>query len=584
MLTLTNSHVVRTLAFALVMAMGGFCYATSTGKQAAVSRSFTVGQGRAIGSTAMRFTNPLTTPGVPNDYDLGDACFGSVVQRYITVTGGIRPYHISGIINGITSISIMQSGCVMGSVTSSTSPILTLITATDSASTQPQSIQSTFRLTMLACTANTFQFAVNNINDGVVGLSYISKIETVGGALPVVFSILPNTLTLNGVPVGVNAALEAVGLTMSTDGTITGRPLMAGQVQFKVRATDQSNRIAGARFGGGQDQVITLNIQANSLTSTDFTTLTCKVQGDVGRVGKDTITFTGLINLGGQPLRNLFNTEFEFRVGAAAFDGRFNVLGKVVNVNGGPVVFADGSKMTANVDSRSGLVKGKITHATVGRAVNALNLPDRSTQRLGVGMLLCGFVIASDMIEFATHKVGDKFTLEYQLGKVGQPLGGAFQVTSVQGIDALDIAGEPASKWSIRFLAVPRFGVDPTPGFDAVSTVGIRIGTNFNQRISAAQLTSNKKGDIKLIGKQPDGASVSKFSFSASKFEGLIQTNALATIFTGMLQARVAGGGSANFMLGFDLARTGSNSPYTGENSKVIITNAKHNRWMDRTK
>src|SRR4051812_7775590 len=80
----------RTIALGLVFAMAGFCLAISNSPDDSHSAG-----SRAVGSALpLRFTNPLVA-GFTNEYDLGDACFGSLVTRFITAEGGLKPYRFT---------------------------------------------------------------------------------------------------------------------------------------------------------------------------------------------------------------------------------------------------------------------------------------------------------------------------------------------------------------------------------------------------------------------------------------------------------------------------------------------------------
>src|SRR5437868_12783039 len=87
----------RAIGMGLVFALAGFTYAVSNfaprGEDMAVAP-------RAVGTTLpLRFTNPYVMMGtvVPNfnEYDLGDAGLGSVITRFVTAEGGLKPYRFT---------------------------------------------------------------------------------------------------------------------------------------------------------------------------------------------------------------------------------------------------------------------------------------------------------------------------------------------------------------------------------------------------------------------------------------------------------------------------------------------------------
>ncbi|HYG76815.1 MAG TPA: hypothetical protein VEK08_17560 [Planctomycetota bacterium] len=597
MLTLSKRFLVRTLALGFVCAVASFCYATVGNR--GLSASAPAAEGRIVGSTTLTFTNAILSDAAninANTYDLGDACYGSQITRYLTAGGGLRPYAFielnKSMVNQLavnSSLMLGLSGCMMGSVTGIARPNVPLLfqaQVTDSAGTTPFAATGNFQLNMVICGPNEFRFAVDRINNGFVGLNYISKLEVLGGNKTVTFSVMPNTLTVDGVPKGSSSGLEAIGLSLAADGTIMGRPLQPGRISFVARATDSIKRIAASRSGAVQDQLITFTIIDNPVTASDFTTMSCKIKGDVGLLNRDTITFSGYINLSGAAISSLNGSPFVFQVGGASFEGRFNATGQVVNARGGPLVFEDGSRMVASVNPRSGQLSGAITRASLSKKLDAINIANRSTKRYSVGITICTAIVSTDVLEFVTRRNGDKYQADYQLGRLGQSLGGNFQIISVKGTDKRTIAGNNGVAWSVKFLAIPRFGIDANPGLDALTSVGIRIGTRFNQKFIAPQLTSTARGDIRLAPNNLFGETVSRFQLSARSFRGSVVTQPLSFFVTGIRAAADAGTGAANFTFGLDLDRTGTNTDFSGEAAKRIIagqrSNGKNTNWIDQ--
>jgi hypothetical protein len=590
---LSKRHFVRTLALSLVLAMAGFCYAVNTAGQRSTGAAAQAGD-RAVGSNTLHFTNALFTAAPPlatDTFDLGDACFGSQITRYLSAGGGLRPYNFSefnqSLVSQLTvnsSLGLSAGGCLEGSIVAgSVTPLVFQAVVSDSAAVSPFFTGGNFRLNVMICAPNDFRFAVDKINNGVVGQSYISKLEVLGGNHQVTFSMMPNTLTVNGQPKGNTNSLDAIGLNLAADGTITGRPLQPGNVSFVARATDSIKRIALDRANAVQDQLVTFSIEDNNIVASDFTTISVSVKGDVGQFNKDTVKFSGYVNASGGAIKSLNGSDFMFVLGGATFKGRFNEKGQVVNDRGGPLVFEDGSRMVCTVNSRSGQISGLIVKASLSKRLDAINITDRSTRRYSVGVGLCAVVHGSDILDFVTKRSGDKFQLDYKLGKLGSPLAGGFQIIGVKGSDKLTVAGLTGVQWATKFLAIPRFGIDANAGLDALDSINVRIGTRFNQKLTT--LTSNTRGDTTFSTKFP-GESVAKLQLNSRNFRGQILTNPLSAQSTGIKPASEAAGASlANFTLGLDLDRKGSNADFSGEASKHISTGQKSNRkphaWVD---
>lgn len=597
MSTLNREHLVRASALGLVVAMMGFCYATSTGRGLGGSEdsgNATVSVGaRGVGTTPLRFTNAFD-PTPPPAYDLGDACYGSVITRYLTAAGGVRPYSFiqtglePAIIGAQSSLTLFQSGYLVGSlVPGNPSPLYFQSTVSDSMGTTPNSVTGLFKLNLFVIGPTVFRFGTDRVNNGVVGQHYATKVDTLGGIKTVTYSVVPNSLTLNGASKGPNAGLEAIGLSLASDGTISGRPLEPGLVSFTARAIDSENRVASPKSGAaGENQEITFSIEENTTASTDFTTLACRAKSDLGKVGKDSISFSGIMNLSGNAFTALNGSRFEFRLGGASFVGFVNFKGKVVNQRGGPVVYADGSRMNAAVDPRNGKVRGTVSKVTLGKLLDGQNVSNRSTRRYAVQLNIAKAVVASDMLEFSTRKSGDKFTVDYKLGKLGQSLGGVFQVLSVKGSDKLTVSGRPGVAWATKFLAVPRFGVNANAGLDAVSSLRVRIGNQFSDLIQSKYLTSTRKGGIQLANRGRVGEVVDKFAYNPAKFTGSLVTQPLSSTATGIVQAGLSSSPVVNFTLGLDVQRTGTNPSFSGEAAKHVAPGQKSNRrfnnWVDK--
>jgi hypothetical protein len=606
---------------ALVLGVTGFCYATAT-CTAVTSRGADSPEAaaRLVGSTNLRFTNPLATPNNypglplgPTDFDLGDACFGTSIQRYVTCAGGVRPYSYISIstsapandlltVLGNNSSAIFgASGYMFGSIAATSRiPFSFGVQATDSTGSSGHiKVQGTFHMNAMLCGAGMFKFAVDNINNGQVGMNYAGQIEAIGGIGTVTYSVLPNTLTLNGLPFGTNGALESLGVSLSADGTIFGRPLLAGQVSFKARAVDSQQRIAKDRSNSIADQVISFNIEQNLLTSTDYTTLSCSVRGDQTKVNKDTIKFTGIMNLQGNAAPSLRFQTFVFRLGNIVVKGQIDATGKLVTLVGNKLLrLPNGAIFKGKVDPKTGLISATLSKATVAQVLNNTSITDQGVTRLGFQLIVSNGVVAADTLEFLTRRIGDKLQMDYRMSKSGRPLGGAFQILSAVGKDGKTISGTRGDAWRVKFMIIPRFGVDTNPGLDALASINVRIGQRFVQKISSLQLTSTRNGSITML-KPAISTGVAKLKIDTRKFIGEVQTFPLDTLQTFISPAAdvapppaknptfpnagVTPGSFTNtdFDLGIDMNRTGNNASFIGEYGRFIIGVPGKKVWVD---
>jgi hypothetical protein len=230
-----GKQVVRLFAFGALFAMLGFTYALATSSRSTDAEAGV--SSRVVGSGALRFMAPVIldqADPLPDTFDLGDACFGTAITRYITVAGGVRPYRMSAanlvppLIAPNSTITLGVSGWLSGSIAVATVPPLNFsVTAVDATGTVPQSVTGNFQINVMICPPGTFRFAVDRINNAILGQHYVAKLETLGGNQPVRFSVLPGTLTVNGIAKGVVGGLEAIGLSLADDGPMTA-PFSAG--------------------------------------------------------------------------------------------------------------------------------------------------------------------------------------------------------------------------------------------------------------------------------------------------------------------------------------------------------------------
>jgi len=568
------------------MAVAGFSfsYATSANRE---THSGSGGAGnRIVGSTPLRFTVPLAgAVTTPPTYDLGDACFGATITRYLSVTGGIRSYSVQDVnLNTVltpfpkSSLVLNNSGFLFGSVASALGQPARLTftfgaTASDSKFPVSNTVDGLFQITLMTCPPNDFRFAVSQINNGVVGLAYSAQVDTLGGERNISYTVPPNSnILVDGVIKSNTGSLESIGLSLASDGTLHGRPLQAGRVSFVARAVDNEKRIAKQRMAGSQieDQLISFTIEDNNITSADYTTMTLKAKGDVGRVGKDNLSFNGILNLNATTFLAIDGSPFFFRVGGATFNGVFDAKkGRITNGKGKSVVFADGSRLKAGI-SRRGVLRGKVSNATLGKSLDAVNILNRGSKRYGVQMVLGELSFSAEVLEFATRKSNDKFAIDYTYAKVGTGLAGTFQLISIAGKDQTTAAGQDGVVWSAKFLAAPRLGIDANSGLDGIKSVNVRIGTKFDLNIPVSFLQTSGNGSIKLKKTNFSGEIVDKFTLNTRTFVGTVRTQPLSAFATGIPQAKSSAGG-ATFNFGLDIDRNDGTADFHGESSKGII-------------
>jgi hypothetical protein len=558
----------RVLAIGLVCAMAGLCFALATSESASAGRA----SSRAVGSAVtLRFTNPLVTG--TTEFDLGDACFGTDTQivRYVTAEGGLRPYRftsngaqsLQNVIEGTSSsLQLGLSGLIAGTAPFAVAPTSVTVLGTpglrfnvtvqDSRGTNPGTITSFFNLFLVNCPPGTFRFAVDSLPTALLASSYAARVDVVGGTKPVTFRV---------VSVGGAVSLEALGLSLSSDGTLIGRPLTTGTFLLTLRAIDGANKVATNRAGTASDQTFALTIVDNPITSSDLVTTSCQIKGDSAEFGKDSLKFTGIINALGQDNFDLNNSDFAFRLGGIAFTGRLDERGQY------RATLPDDSRVSVKVRGNSGAVDVKITKGTFGALLNASALLTGALTRKVVQVTVGDAVTSSEVLDFETEVDGSKFELNYMYGREGSAPAGAFQIVSVRGKDGFNSGGLPGDAWKVKFMAAARRGVISalgSQGLDNITAVTIRIGTNFIQPLLGIRST----GTNVSFGERSDG--VRRFQLNSEKGTGTLQTGVIRTGLTNIpLASSSPGFGNIFFPLGIDLNRTGA--PFSGEHARRVF-------------
>jgi hypothetical protein len=564
----------RAIAMGLVFAAAGFCLAVSTMDSDGPSAG-----NRAVGSTfPLRFTNPLL-PGFTNEYDLGDACFGSVITRYVSAEGGLRPYRftsfgsqsLTNVIEGFrTNLQFGLSGILAGSMP----PMVTGFPATtatgapgfrffvqvqDAKGTNASTAQGYFNLFLVDCT-DQFKFAMDQIPSARLADSYLTKIEVLGGNGEKTFSL--RSVSGPGV-----ASAKDLGIFIGTDGTLLGRPLKVGTFALTVRCVDAGQKIATSRNGAGPDQTFQLVVGDNPISSSDNTTLQCTVRGDLGGGARDSLRYKSFVNVLGQDDFKLLNSEFSFRMAGVGFSGRLDGKGQFA------AILRDRSKVSVKVNASKGTADVKISAGAFTKALGFdVTPPVPGITRLPVQLTIGDAVASSEVLDFDTDVNGSRYALNYRLGRTGANAAGGFQITSVRGKDQPTFSGQPGDAWRASFLAMPRVGVTDSSGttqsFSGVNAAAVRIGQNFTQNITSATLRTSS-GAIRFSGTVADG--VRKLSINTKSFAGKLQTNVVSSKSTGILPAiQAPKAGNSYFPLGVDLVRT-TGASYSGEHARRIF-------------
>ncbi|SPF48739.1 S-layer domain protein (fragment) [Candidatus Desulfosporosinus infrequens] len=170
----------------------------------------------ALGSIPLMFWGPQTCQCYPV---VGTPCNCLVTCVY----GGTPPYSVA-LASGSSlpaGLTMGTDGTISGTPTVSGTASFTLI-ATDSTKPTAETVSAPFNFTVLPA----LSLPSTTLADGTVGTAYTASISATGG------TSLPYSYAL------ASGSSLPTGLTMGTDGTISGTPTASGTTSFTVNVTD----------------------------------------------------------------------------------------------------------------------------------------------------------------------------------------------------------------------------------------------------------------------------------------------------------------------------------------------------------
>jgi len=591
-----NIRKTRAVGLGMLFAFVGFSYAVAVSDNVVGGGAEARTSGSSIESVVgtLKFTNPYLSAGISAQYplkgdsyspavhDLGDTVLGSnAIERYLTASGGVAPYTFSE--SGTNSptltavgLTLSANGLLTGAVasnatTTALSAYVFQAKVTDSTTGSNETTYGRFYLGLVP--AGEFRFAVSSLNNGLLGLEYSAKVETVGGTAPVVFEVVDGSVKL-----GTTAkdSLEDLGLGLAEDGTVSGRPLAKGTITFTAKATDDNGSTAKGRYPAtSSNQVITIEVEDNEQVTSNLTTLKCNIKGDTSKDNKDSLKFSGILNLIGSSTTDVSGKDVTFRIGKGTFTGTFDEKGKYKT---GSDVKVD--KLSASVSTSKGTFSFSVSSGNLADVVGEIS---GSTKTLVVQVTIEGVVVGSEALEFDTSKTkSPKFTLDYALGKTGKPLAGAFQITSAKGTDK-----DTGDTWKLKFLAVPRLGIDgSSAGFSGVASINTMLGSSFSQ---VYESDDTESGNVKF-SESTNGVQVTdkrktnlkKVKLDNKKYVSSVDSNVLTEDQTGIDQAETSSSAEVDLALALVVTKSGSNPGFTGVTSKVVSKSKKN--WTDAIK
>lgn len=633
------NKVKPSIAAAFFLAALGFSWALATSPAPdAAPRSVAVDAqqvgARAVG-TPLRFTNAFVlagsdpafplggSKGEPQGFDLGDACSNVAVMRYLNAAGGFLPYSFATRPNfdflgfGTTALpKVVQygNGKIIDQYSTFSGPNYPGVSArfnaivTDYLGTQRTGI---FRINVVPC-PGAMRFAQDRLPVAQLGASYFTNLEVLA---PPGSNLLPAKFSLSSAVVAGGKTftrLEDVGLTLTPDGLIFGRPCVllakgaatTQTIAFTVRASDPSGvNFALSRDGKQIDQPLTLSVEFTSQAVSEVMAARCAMAliTNGTTTAKDSLTYSGFFDPKGETNFSLAGTPFTLRLGADVFTGNFDAKGKfksALNANGKakPSAVKKAGSFEVSASTAKGTLDIKFKNATLGDAFAFSNGSASGAAPIEQPIIFCfefKHYRTCEALVMSAKTKGFKSALQYRVGEqvrtigktkvtgtnAGRSLSGGFQVLGVTGQDqklksSKTDPGVDGDAWIVRWMGVPRYGIDasaltafplrnPVAGAtqSASLNVTIRIGSSFTQTVAAPI----KSVRLRFKGKGTD-AGLYSVVIDGARFVHSLQTNTLTEDATQLPQA----GKSTNptiFRFGMDVPN------FSGECGRVIAPN-----------
>src|SRR6202012_510417 len=169
------------------------------------------------------------------------ATVGVVYSQSVTATGGTSPYTYAVTAGALPAgVTLASDGTLSGTPTAGGSFTFT-VTATDaSTGSGPYTGSQAYTLTVNSA---AIVVAPGTLPAATVGTAYSQSITASGGTSPYTYAV-----TAGALPAGV---------TLASDGTLSGTPTAGGSFTFTVTATDAST--GSGPYTGSQAYTLTVN-------------------------------------------------------------------------------------------------------------------------------------------------------------------------------------------------------------------------------------------------------------------------------------------------------------------------------------
>ena len=502
----------------LSLASGGVLSGTPT---AGGTFSFTVtatdsstGAGPYTGSMAYTLTvNAATITVAPAS--LPAATVGAAYSQTIKASGGTSTYSFAVTSGSLPAgLSLATNGALTGTATAGGSFTFT-VTATDSSTgTGPYTGSRTYTLTVNAATITV---APATLPAATVGASYSQTITASGGTSTYSFAVTSGSLP--------------AGLSLATNGALTGTATAGGSFTFTVTATDSSTG-TGPYTGS---KAYTLTVSAPTITVSP-TTLPAATVGVVYSqaitAGGGTSPYTFTISAGALPAGLTLASDGTLS-GTATAGGSFTFTVKAIDSSTGTGPYNGTRAYTLTVNAATVVVgPASLPAATVGAAYSQTIVATGGTSPYTYtktsGSLPAGVTLASTGVVSGTPTAGGTFTF------------------TVKAVDSSTGSG-PYNGSKTYTLTVNSATIVVAPSTLPAATVAAA----YSQTITASGGTSTYTF-AKTAGSLPAGLTLAS---------------------NGTLSGTPTAGGSFTFTVTATDSSTGT-GPYTGSLSYTLTVNA----------
>ncbi|HTJ13201.1 MAG TPA: putative Ig domain-containing protein [Dinghuibacter sp.] len=353
------------------------------------------GTGPYTGTQSYSFTvNPA---GITLTPTLPAAAVGVAYSQTVTATGGTSPYTYAVTSGSLPAgLTLASDGTLSGTPTAGGSFNFT-ITATDaSTGSGPYTGSQSYTLTVNAA---SIVVAPATLPAATVGVAYSQSISATGGTSPYTYAVTSGSLP--------------AGLTLASDGTLSGTPTAGGSFTFTITATDAST--GTGPYTGSQSYTLVVNAPAISLTPTTLpnATIAASYTASVSATG-GTGPYTYAITAGNLPAGLTLASDGTLSgTPTAGGSFTFTITATDASTGTGPYTGSQAYTLVVNapvISLAPTTLPNAMIAASYNASVGATGGTSPYTYAVTSGSLPAGLTLASDGTISGTPTAGGSFT------------------------------------------------------------------------------------------------------------------------------------------------------------------------------